>query len=82
MVAPVETEPGFRVRTSELLFEETGIHTRFGRTYDIAPDGQRFLVVKQGTETTETYTRPEIVLTQHWFDELSASSPARSHVKR
>ena len=74
MVATFETEPSFRVRARELLFEGTGIFTGFGRTYDIAPDGQRFFFVKQGAGT-DTATRAQVILVQNWFEELKRLVP-------
>jgi len=38
-----------------------------GRTYDIAPDGQRFLVIKQGGGDNAPQN---IVVVQNWFEEL------------
>jgi serine/threonine-protein kinase len=44
-----------------------------GRLYDISPDGQRFLVLKQ-VDTPEPST---IVVVQNWFDELKRLVPAK-----
>ncbi len=37
--------------------------------YDIAPDGQRFLMIKP-VETTEEGLANQVVLVQNWFEEL------------
>jgi Tol biopolymer transport system component len=44
-----------------------------GRTYDISPDGRRFLVVKQPA------TRPStnIVIVQNWLEELRRLAPVK-----
>jgi hypothetical protein len=42
--------------------------------YDIAPDGQRFLVVKP-VKTTEGDTRNDVVLVENWFEELKRLVP-------
>lgn len=46
------------------------------RSYDLHPDGQRFLMIKQRDAGTEADDRIELVLVQNWFDELKAP---RSH---
>lgn len=40
-----------------------------GRTYDIAPDGQRFLTIKEGVGN-EASGGPRIVVVQNWREEL------------
>jgi serine/threonine-protein kinase len=43
-----------------------------GRIYDVAPDGHRFLMVKE--EANES-APPQIVVVQHWIDELRRLVP-------
>ena len=41
-----------------------------GRTYDVSPDGRRFLMIKEaGADQADA--RPQIIVVQHWFEELS-----------
>ncbi len=43
---------------------------------DIAPDGQRFLMVKpEGAPIGDATASPELVLIQNWFDELERLAP-------
>jgi eukaryotic-like serine/threonine-protein kinase len=44
-----------------------------GRTFDVAPDDQRFLMIKQGGGDQAT---PQIVVVQHWLEELKRLVPA------
>ena len=44
-----------------------------GRTYDISPDGQRFLMIKQGS--SDQAPPPQIVVVQHWTEELKRLVP-------
>ena len=74
MVAAFETEPRFQVQNRQLLFEETGIPRPDSRTFDIDPDGQRFLVVKLAG--AESATPPQLVLVQNWFAELQRLVPS------
>jgi serine/threonine-protein kinase len=41
-----------------------------GRTYDVSPDGNRFLMIKSAGE------RKRIVVVQNWFEELKRLVPA------
>jgi hypothetical protein len=40
------------------------------RYYDVSPDGQRFLMVKDSPADDQPATRASIVLVEHWFEEL------------
>ena len=44
-----------------------------GRTYDVSPDGRRFLMVKQPA----TRASAQIVIVQNWFEELRRLVPGR-----
>ena len=43
------------------------------RTYDVSPDGQRFLMIKEGA--TEGRTRAGFTVVQNWFEELKRLVP-------
>jgi hypothetical protein len=43
-----------------------------GRTYDIAPNGQRFLMIK-----ADRSAPPGLVVVQHWFEELKRLVPEK-----
>ena len=47
-----------------------------GRTYDISPDGRRFLMIKQGTGSDQTGAPPSIIVVQNWGEELRRLVPA------
>ena len=67
-------DPGFRPGNPEVVFEDNYVR-EFGRTYDISPDGQRFLMVTEGTESDGTTTETQLVMVTNWFDELKARVP-------
>ena len=48
-----------------------------GRSYDVAPDGQRFLMIKEvgGSESTAPPT--SLVVVQHWGEELKRLVPSK-----
>ena len=45
---------------------------RDSRTYDVSTDGQRFLMIKQPANEA---TAPQIVVVQHWLEELKRLVP-------
>ena len=73
MVVPVETEPTFSAGRPSVLFEGSYVVstiTRAYRYYDVSPDGQRFLMLKEaGTEEAQI----NVVL--NWFEELKERVP-------
>jgi serine/threonine-protein kinase len=44
-----------------------------GRTYDVSPDGRRFLMVKRPANRAS----PQIVIVQNWFEELRRLVPSK-----
>ena len=77
MVVPVETEGRFTAGTPERLFE--GLYVREAPpsgslSYDVAPDGQRFLMVKAVGQNGDT-AAPDIIWVQNWFEELKERVP-------
>ena len=47
------------------------------RTYDISSDGQRFLLLKEGGGTDQTSAPPQVIVVQHWTEELKRLVPTR-----
>jgi serine/threonine-protein kinase len=73
-VADVRAENGFSVGRPRVLFEQAG----FGfadpvRSWDLAPDGRSFLMVKHGEAKPEPVT--EMILVQNWLEELKRLCP-------
>jgi Tol biopolymer transport system component len=54
----------------------TGSGTFTGRTYDVSPDGRRFLMIKQ-SDGAEPNATTSLVVVQHWFEELKARVPTK-----
>ena len=73
MTVPVQMESNFTRGTPEILFEGNYV-TGFGRSYDVMPDGQRFLMIKEGTPE-ESGVPPSLILVQNWFEELRRLVP-------
>ena len=46
-----------------------------GRTYDVAPDGQRFLMIRSGDTADGEAGRAEIHVVLNWHEELKRLVP-------
>jgi hypothetical protein len=69
----ISTVSGFRADAPRLLF--AGPYRspeRYGQSYDVTADGQRFLMVKVEPPPPP----PEIHLVLNWFEELASKAPA------
>ena len=78
MSVSVEGGSTFRAGNPARLFEGRYSMpvTTSGRTYDVSPDGQRFLMIKVGDGPDQTAAPPSIVVVQNWFEELKRLVPA------
>ena len=77
MAVPMESEPTLSPGIPEALFAGTYLETG-GVQYDVAADGQRFLMIKQGAiaDTEDPFaglTQIHVVL--NWVEELQARVP-------
>jgi serine/threonine-protein kinase len=71
----VDIAPGvsFKAGPPHLLFEGTWGNTTPLRDYDIAPDGQHFIMARGDEVPDQKVTRLNVVL--NWFDELKKRAP-------
>jgi len=84
MTVPIETEPTFTQGTVDLLFDldpylkpsDGGI-----RRIDISPEGDRFLMLKEGGGSDETAETTSIHVVLNWFEELKRLVPTPSSAK-
>ena len=76
-VVSIDPGPPLSVGTPDLVFEGRYIRPRgSGRYHDIAPDGQRFLMVLDSrTELVAGTLTPEIHVVLNWFEELKERVP-------
>ena len=75
LAVDVATEPTFEVlSTPELLFDEPDYvvwsNPGLVRTWDIHPDGSRFLMVSPGSEVAAGDSDYQVYLVTNWFEEL------------
>ncbi len=71
MVVSISTKPEFEAGTPEVVFEGPYVNVT-GLSYDVAPDGQRFLVLKP--EYDDSQVR-ELHVVTNWFEELKRLVP-------
>jgi eukaryotic-like serine/threonine-protein kinase len=76
MAVAVQTEPAFKLGNSESLFRGKYLSWSFwaGHTWDISPDGKRFLMIKQ-SGSAEIPGKINVVV--NWFEELKQRVPKK-----
>jgi len=72
MVVAVSTQPRFAATTPKALFSQSFALVGSRVSYDVSPDGQRFVLVGPG-ESDQPAAQINVVL--HWFDELKRLVP-------
>jgi hypothetical protein len=76
MAVPVQTSPTLVLGTPVKLFDGPYFIGLAGRTYDVSPDGKRFLMIKNVAPTQSTADQ-RIVIVQNWDQELKRLVPTR-----
>jgi serine/threonine-protein kinase len=75
MSVAVHGQPGFSAGTPTTLFERSyEIPNVGGRQFDVAPDGRRFLMMKQSDQTKEP---GRLIVVENWFTELQQRVPLK-----
>ena len=83
MAVTIETEPTFAAGNPEVLFEAP-YYVISDRPYDISPDGKRFLMIRDETQSQESdqvvETPPitELIVVENWFEEIKRLAPAEA----
>ena len=76
MSVKIATAPEFVAGTPEVVFDSADLQSPWGRSYDVAPDGQRFLLTLS-KEAPPNPAPAQMILVQHWFEELKRLVPTR-----
>ncbi len=75
-VVDIQTGVAFSLSKPRLLFEQPGYaHGNPIRSWDISPDGQRFLMVKEEERKPQPVT--EMIFVQNWPEELKRLVPVK-----
>ena len=76
MAVTVQAGTTFTTGAPEVLFEHNYFfHDDQGRRYDVIPDGERFLMMKEGGQSDAPPAPASIVVVQNWFEELRRLVP-------
>ena len=76
MVVPVQTDPTFVPENPQELLDWPYSRLGEGRSYDVSPDGQRFLAITRlPLETDADASPPHINIVLNWFEELKERVP-------
>ena len=75
MAVSVRIDPSLDFGNPELVFEES-YYRSFDRTYDVHPNGERFLMIKEGAAGKET-PAAELIVVLNWFEELKQLVPVQ-----
>jgi serine/threonine-protein kinase len=62
--------------TPTSLFQGAYFVTQAARTYDVSPDGSRFLMIKSAAPSINS-PAVQLVVVQHWFEELKRLVPTK-----
>ena len=74
MSVRIGTAPAFVAGTPETLFERVDLQGAWRRSYDVAPDGQRFLI----TVRKEQPAAPaQMIFVHNWTEELKRIVPTK-----
>jgi Tol biopolymer transport system component len=73
----VERSASWSATTPTLLVKEGYFTTPVGRTYDVSREGKRFLMIKEGGGADQTAAPPQIIVVQHWIEELKRLVPTK-----
>ncbi len=70
----IATDPEFKLGQPQLLFENPTIGASIALSYDVAPDGQRFIL--PGSPEADLTSINRLIVVQNWFEELKRLVPA------
>ena len=75
MVVPVTTDAEFTAGTPDILIEGQFYTYRGRSAYDVAPDGQRFVMIRSGDSASQDGASTEINVVLNWHVELLERVP-------
>ena len=78
MVIPIDTEPPFIAGAAARVFDASPyrrMSTDRGRPWDLHPDGDRILMIRETPPDDEVPDGPDFVVVQNWFEELKERVP-------
>ncbi len=80
MSVPIEVAATLRPGTPTVMFDLPPFYrsgARIGRQWDIAPDGERFLIMNPGESATSEPSQSRMVVVLNWLEELKRLAPTK-----
>jgi hypothetical protein len=77
MVVSFQAREGFLAGRPQLLFDRSYSLPTGGWTYDVSPDGRQFLMIKPVSESTSAPAPTNLVVVQHFDEELKRLVPTK-----
>ena len=75
MATAVTTNREFSTGTPQKLFQGHFVASAASRSYDVAPDGRRFIMVQRREQVPLPVSH--VVIVQNWTEELKRLTPAK-----
>jgi serine/threonine-protein kinase len=76
MTVPIQPGPTFTYGNAQMVFDGPYLAPNAARTYDVSPDGKRFLMIKEAPrQGNDPAPEPKLVLIQNWVEELKRLVP-------
>jgi serine/threonine-protein kinase len=77
MAVPVLAGSAFMAGAPQMLFQTNLLSPFAGRSYDVSPDGRRFLIIKDARATDASAAPSQLVVVLNWMQELRRLVPLR-----
>ena len=75
MAVPVQSGATYSAGTPQVVVNTAYLNPQLGRTYDVSPDGKRFLMIKDAS--TQPASPRQLVVVLNWFEELKRLVPKK-----
>jgi serine/threonine-protein kinase len=75
MAVPIQPGPTFAYGNPTMIFDGPYLAPNAARTYDVSPDGKRFLMIKDAPRQGDARAAPRLVLVQNFVEELKRVAP-------
>ena len=77
MIVTVDLTSDFVAGSAELLFDASPYRVARRVDFEVARDGERFLMLKRTMSAERDASQTEVVLVQDWFSELERLVPTQ-----
>jgi hypothetical protein len=74
MSVAIQRGEGFAAGNPQVIFDGPYLAPNSSRTYDVSPNGERFLMLKAAS-SDKTSAQPSMIIVQNWTEELKRRVP-------